>query len=49
MVRSEAATRQDERVDLDTMLPAVVVLHGVVLVAVALVLARFLPRHFPRR
>jgi Flp pilus assembly protein TadB len=36
-------------VDLAAMLPAIVVLHGIVLVAIALVLARVLPRYFQRR
>lgn len=31
------------------MLPAIVVLHGIVIAAAALVLARVLPRHFQRR
>jgi hypothetical protein len=48
-VLSETARRQDGRVDLAAMLPAIVVLHGIVLVAIALVLARVLPRYFQRR
>jgi uncharacterized integral membrane protein len=36
-------------VDLAAMLPAIVVLHGIVLVGIALVLGRVLPRYFQRR